>query len=147
MAIGIRTYRDKWCSWLPGMLVMPFASGRGLCDQSPQLGRSTDAVSNLTRVTLIVALLVGIALAAVYHKRFPLPNSRAGCRMPVSRRALITVALYAAATVLFLPETGRSALSSDRDTGPSSDGGHSPVWIGTAPCCAGRASTPRGSGP
>ena len=25
MAIGIRTYRDKkWCSWLPGMLALPF---------------------------------------------------------------------------------------------------------------------------
>jgi hypothetical protein len=25
MTIGIRTHRDqKWCSWLPGMLAMPF---------------------------------------------------------------------------------------------------------------------------
>jgi len=25
MTIGIRTFKeDKWCSWLPGMLVIPF---------------------------------------------------------------------------------------------------------------------------
>jgi len=45
MTIGIRTYRDKkWCSWLPGMLVMPF---RGQVEDyaiNRRKWESTDAV-------------------------------------------------------------------------------------------------------
>ncbi|TRZ58064.1 MAG: sterol desaturase family protein [Rhodocyclaceae bacterium] len=45
MTIGIRTYRDKkWCSWLPGMLAMPFRGPAEDYSINRSKWESTDAV-------------------------------------------------------------------------------------------------------
>lgn len=58
---------------------------------------------NLTRFTLLAALLVGISVAALYHEQFSGVALEGWVQNAGVAAPLIFMALYAVATVLFLP--------------------------------------------